>query len=60
MYCSNADGGFGTADYSTGVSPRAYVVTVRGQDVTYSPSDQDIGTEHCALPTSPLKLVLAC
>jgi hypothetical protein len=58
MYCSNVDGGMGTWDYATGVSPRTYVVNVVGQYVSYSPSGQDLGTSHCALPTSPLKLVL--
>ena len=58
IYCSNADGGMGTYDYSTGVSSRMYVVQVEGQYVSYSPSGQDLGTSQCALPTSPAKLTL--
>lgn len=58
LYCSNLDGGMGTWDYATSTGSRDYVINVAGQNVSYSPSGQDLGTSHCALPTSPAKLML--
>ncbi|HEX9037755.1 MAG TPA: hypothetical protein VF808_12290 [Ktedonobacterales bacterium] len=58
VYCSNADGGMNTYDYTTGVSSRTYVINVEGQYVSYMPSGSFLGTSHCSLPTSPVKLTL--
>ena len=49
---------FYTNDYTPSLGFRTYIITVRGEYVTYQINSSFVGTITCDLPTSPNRLVL--